>query len=323
MGIIMAQIHKTRGIVGSILHTPITYHLNMSVKMKANQINAAALANTAREVIAMCDNKKYTIAKIIAHWNLCVEQSGFTGTFDFPATGYIRKSALADDFARCALQLDRIADDRYPLTGESIHAADPRCDDEGNDPREWCGNDIQAAHTVALQANDWIDSLTCSKAGADDAFFQMIEDDHAEALAENKAIDTAGKVIAAMRGSNILDIMPGICGGMYRDGMSNIMELSDTALRVERNRAHTDALDIDYCVEAVKEGGGYLGGYVVQNKDASFQVLGKRSTTGNPLHATYFSEDDYQQGRMKQFCFNGEIPVRLGEAVLAVAELAK
>ncbi|MFU1851400.1 hypothetical protein [Citrobacter portucalensis] len=86
---------------------------------------------------------------------------------------------------------------------------------------------------------------------------------------------------------------------------------------------HAEALEIDYCVEAVKEGGGYLGGYVVQNKDASFQILRERSTTGNPLKATYFSEDDYQQGRMKQFCFNGEIPVRLGAAVLAVAELAK
>ncbi|MGK3361631.1 hypothetical protein ACSLNB_09145 [Citrobacter portucalensis] len=258
----MAQIHKTRGIVESILHAPITYHLSIGVKMRANQINAAALANTAREVIAMCDNKKYTVAKIIEHWNLCVEQAGMTGTFDCP-TCYKRKASIVGDMQRIALQLDRIADDRDPLTGESIHANDPRCDDEGNDPREWCGNNIQAAHTVALQANDWIDSLTCSKAGADEAFFQMIEDDHAEAL------------------------------------------------------------DIDYCVEAVKEGGGYLGGYVVQNKDASFQVLRERITTGNPLKATYFSEEDYQQGRMKQFCFNGEIPVRLGAAVLAVAELAK
>lgn len=256
MGFIMAQIHKTRGIVGSILHAPITYHLSMGVKMKTNQINAAALANTAREVIAMCDNKKYTIAKIIAHWNLCVEQSGFTGTFDFPATGYIRKSALVDDFSRCAQQLDRIAADRDPLTGESIHAADPRCDDEGNDPREWCGNDIEAAHAEALEYN-------------------------------------------AMR------------------------HVSKMTMPAVMDAAHTKALDIDYCVEAVKEGGGYLGGYVVQNKDASFQILHKRTTTGNPLKATYFSEEDYQQGRMKQFCFNGEIPVRLGAAVLSVAELAK
>lgn len=27
---------------------------------------------------------------------------------------------------------------------------DPRTDDEGNDPREWCGNDIEAAHAEAL-----------------------------------------------------------------------------------------------------------------------------------------------------------------------------
>lgn len=198
--------------------------------MKANQINAAALANTAREVIAMCDNKKYTVAKIIAHWNLCVEQAGMTGTFDCP-TCYKRKASIVGDMQRIALQLDRIADDRDPLTGDRNSINDPRCDDEGNDPREWCGNDIEAAHA--------------------------------------------------------------------------------------------EALDIDYCVEAVKEGGGYLGGYVVQNKDASFQVLRERSTTGNPLKATYFTEEDYQQGRMKQFCFNGEIPVRLGAAVLAVAELAK
>ena len=164
--------------------------------MKANQINAAALANTAREVIAMCDNKKYTVAKIIAHWNLCVEQAGMTGTFDCP-TCYKRKASIVGDMQRIALQLDRIADDRDPLTGDRNSINDPRCDDEGNDPREWCGNDIEAAHAEALEFNlevdqvagdsqwdEWANQHDSRKTNA-----QKIESDHDEALEINAQVD--------------------------------------------------------------------------------------------------------------------------------------
>ena len=68
------------------------------------EINAQALANTARECIKMSSKK--TIAAVIAHWNLCVKQSGFTGSYDFPTDGYTRKAQLIADLEGCASQLE-------------------------------------------------------------------------------------------------------------------------------------------------------------------------------------------------------------------------
>lgn len=189
--------------------------------MNANQMNAKALANTAREVIAMCDNKKFTVAKIIAHWNLCVEQSGFTGTFDCP-TCYKRKTSIVGDMERIALQLDRIADDRDPLTGEKTLE--------------------QEAQQLAAkeQFDNWANTHDSRKTES-----EWIEIDHAEALKDDHGIEMACKVIAAMTGCDVLGIMPGICGGMYRDGISGIMRVSDIALSVARNRAHAEALEMD------------------------------------------------------------------------------
>ena len=66
--------------------------------------NAIDLANTARSEAA--NTAKRTIAAIIINWNECVKQAGFTGVFDFPTTGYTRKSQLIADLERCAAQLD-------------------------------------------------------------------------------------------------------------------------------------------------------------------------------------------------------------------------
>ncbi|MBC3214269.1 hypothetical protein [Serratia fonticola] len=66
--------------------------------------NAIDLANTARSEAA--NTEKRTIASIIANWNECVKQAGFTGVFDFPTTGYTRKAQLIADLERCAAQLD-------------------------------------------------------------------------------------------------------------------------------------------------------------------------------------------------------------------------
>ncbi|MGQ3662635.1 hypothetical protein [Citrobacter braakii] len=69
--------------------------------------NAIALANTARsEAAAITNGTKRTIAQIISNWNECVKQSGFMCIYDFPTTGYSRKSQIADDLTRCAGQLD-------------------------------------------------------------------------------------------------------------------------------------------------------------------------------------------------------------------------
>lgn len=66
--------------------------------------NAIVLARTARSEAA--NTAKRTISAIISNWNECVKQAGFTGIFDFPTTGYTRKTQLIADLERCAAQLD-------------------------------------------------------------------------------------------------------------------------------------------------------------------------------------------------------------------------
>ena len=69
--------------------------------------NARDLARTARsEAAAIQNGNKRTIAAIISNWNECVKQAGFMGVFDFPTTGYTRKSQIVADLMRCAGQLD-------------------------------------------------------------------------------------------------------------------------------------------------------------------------------------------------------------------------
>ncbi|MDN8598656.1 hypothetical protein Q0A17_04365 [Citrobacter sp. S2-9] len=69
--------------------------------------NAIDLAKTARsEAAAIANGTKRTITQIITNWNECVGQAGFMCIYDFPTTGYSRKSQIADDLIRCAAQLD-------------------------------------------------------------------------------------------------------------------------------------------------------------------------------------------------------------------------
>lgn len=70
--------------------------------------NALALANTARGLIHLIKTTTKTIKYIVNEWNVCVEQSGYTGTYDFPFE-YTRKAHLVADLERCANQLDAIA----------------------------------------------------------------------------------------------------------------------------------------------------------------------------------------------------------------------
>ncbi|MEM5490885.1 hypothetical protein [Enterobacter cloacae] len=72
-----------------------------------NKQNAVDLARTARsEAESITKGDKRTIAAIINNWNECVKQAGFWCIYDFPATGYTRKSQLVADLLRCAGQLD-------------------------------------------------------------------------------------------------------------------------------------------------------------------------------------------------------------------------
>lgn len=123
-------------------------------------INANALRNTAMEVIAMCSAKKYKISDIIAHWNLCVEQSGFTGTFDIP-TCYKRKASIVDDMERIALQLERIANDCDPITGKcNVEDSIKQIADVDGEPMmevvvnsDCSAADMEAIHAEALEMN--------------------------------------------------------------------------------------------------------------------------------------------------------------------------
>lgn len=72
-----------------------------------NKQNAVDLAHTARsEAESITKGDKRTIAAIINNWNECVKQAGFWCIYDFPTTGYTRKSQLVADLLRCAAQLD-------------------------------------------------------------------------------------------------------------------------------------------------------------------------------------------------------------------------
>lgn len=161
--------------------------------MNANQMNAKALANTARQVAQYATSACWTIKALVLHWNLCVQQAGYNGTFDIPGD-YKRKAAIIADMEKIAVQLDRIAEGCDPLTGriaietiEAQRAAGLPVDEEGNDTREWCGDDVEAAHAEALAEDyrfNWLDNrFGIFWAGSD--FFarrSMIEDAHDEAL---------------------------------------------------------------------------------------------------------------------------------------------
>lgn len=110
--------------------------------------NAKHLANTARDLINLLrTNTKATMAGTVVEWNTCVKQSGLNGTYDFPTTGYTRKAQLIADLDRAADQLDALAIEADRAAGRPV-------DEEGNDTREWCGNDIEAAHAEALAVDE-------------------------------------------------------------------------------------------------------------------------------------------------------------------------
>ncbi|MCJ4736965.1 hypothetical protein ACNASG_21200 [Klebsiella pneumoniae] len=78
--------------------------------MNIANLSAHALMNTAKSLIEVLrNNKKATISKVVTEWNICVEQSGYTTTFDFPVEGWTRKAQVIADLERCAAQLEELA----------------------------------------------------------------------------------------------------------------------------------------------------------------------------------------------------------------------
>lgn len=150
-------------------------------------ITALHLSRSALSLIEQLETKPATrIAAAVSEWNICVQQAGFTGTFDFPTTGYTRKAQVIADLKRCIEQLNEIRIDADRNTGRPV-------DEEGNDTREWSGNDIEAAHAEALDINRWIDDAHCvggvAFEGAADAIIAVRERSHAEALVINDEWD--------------------------------------------------------------------------------------------------------------------------------------
>lgn len=88
--------------------------------MNAIKLNYTALANTARECAQLANGVSGTMKWIVAHWNLCCQQSDLL-TFTTEAR-YTRRAALAADMLRMAEQLDRLANDCDAITGEPVEA---------------------------------------------------------------------------------------------------------------------------------------------------------------------------------------------------------
>ncbi|UBX42938.1 hypothetical protein LD024_13225 [Citrobacter werkmanii] len=76
------------------------------MKITATILDAYALANSAKSYIEMLKDKKVTMAYILKDWNVCVEQSHFTGVFDFPVDGYTRKAQIIADLENAIKQLN-------------------------------------------------------------------------------------------------------------------------------------------------------------------------------------------------------------------------
>lgn len=157
--------------------------------------NAVDLARTARsEAESITKGDKRTITAIINNWNECVKQAGFWCIYDFPITGYTRKSQLVADLLRCADQLDEYVEPN-PHAAQTVE----------QQTRELNAAltrvlDVEEAHAEALDINAWIDDLTQN--GVDskrlDVFcIQVHEEDHAEALELNANYDKAVKVLLA------------------------------------------------------------------------------------------------------------------------------
>lgn len=141
--------------------------------------NAINLANTARsEAAAIANGTKHTIAQIVTNWNECVKLAGFMCIYDFPTTGYSRKSQIADDLLRCAAQLDDYCEPNphAPQTVEQqtreINAALTRV------------LDVEEAHAEALK-DDAVTNQTKYRGLPPFSKAVAHEEAHTEALEEN------------------------------------------------------------------------------------------------------------------------------------------
>ncbi|EDT6685478.1 hypothetical protein UJ50_004560 [Salmonella enterica subsp. enterica] len=124
------------------------------MKITATKFDADALANSAKSYIEMLLNKKVTMAYVLNDWNICVEQSHFTGVFDFPATGYSRKAQIIADLENAIKQLNAYVEPSAETTEMQAIQLEHcfSCMARSKDTSNIIWNE-EEAHTEALEMN--------------------------------------------------------------------------------------------------------------------------------------------------------------------------
>jgi hypothetical protein len=236
--------------------------------------NAEVLALTARsEAESITKGDKRTIAAIITHWNECVKQSGFWCIYDFPTTGYTRKSQLVADLLRCADQLDEYVEPN-PNAAKTVEQL----------TREFNAAltrvlDVKEAHAEALDINAWIDDLTQNGVISKrlDVFcIRVREDDHAEALEMNMDFDEA-RYPDEYAQEQFKEIDPQVRGEVIAAAHVEVLEMNEGFDC--RASAHSfKAATIEAChAEALEMNAGYkarskqkdTGDYFIDNRPLS------------------------------------------------------
>lgn len=97
-------------------------------------------------------------------------------------------SIIADD--RAVAHAAALEDDRVFNIERDLRLGRPVCEETGRDLREWCGNDIEAAHAEALKENERFDNLLARfvqfKRWYPSTQRHVIEVAHADAIKENE-----------------------------------------------------------------------------------------------------------------------------------------
>lgn len=89
------------------------------------------------------------------------------------AEGEAVVAAINTDIAAGIAHAAALEEDRQRQI-EADRAAGRPVDEEGNDTREWCGNDIQAAHAEALQVNKAMDAAAARAAGLNEEWVAKV-----------------------------------------------------------------------------------------------------------------------------------------------------
>ncbi|MGS7189340.1 hypothetical protein ACQ7NX_00750 [Enterobacter cloacae subsp. dissolvens] len=247
--------------------------------------NAVDLARTARsEAESITKGDKRTIAAIINNWNECVKQAGFWCIYDFPTTGYTRKTQLVADLLRCADQLDEYVEPN-PHAAQTVE----------QQTRELNAAltrvlDVEEAHAEALEMNAQHDENSAFAAmwiAQDSRLIDclinptLIEADHVEALQWNAFIDHCWPL-------DVEDVLVGIEISAHEDNrrfdwLANRWSLFWAGCdyftrRTMIEEAHTEAIAINHKKNAMQNAGKAGAVYAFHD-----EIVGKHNTVWEAL----------------------------------------